>query len=59
VVEEPPSPATQRKHALLLRATPLAGVWGLERFGLADASVLKLLEALPGKVYPNHSTVAI
>ena len=41
---------TLRKHALLIKAAPLAGVWGLERFGLADAQVLKLLEALPGKL---------
>ena len=40
--------ATQAKRQLLVRAAPLAGTWGLERFGLADITVLKLIEALPG-----------
>ncbi|KAL3143605.1 hypothetical protein ABBQ38_002402 [Trebouxia sp. C0009 RCD-2024] len=40
--------ATAAKRQLLIKAAPLAGVWGLERFGLADVTVLKLLEALPG-----------
>lgn len=41
--------ATAAKRQLLIKAAPLAGVWGLERFGLADVTVLKLLEALPGE----------
>lgn len=41
--------ATADKRQLLIKAAPLAGVWGLERFGLADITVLKLLEALPGE----------
>ena len=41
--------ATAVKRQLLIKAAPLAGVWGLERFGLADVTVLKLLEALPGQ----------
>jgi len=40
--------ATEAKRQLLVRAAPLAGVWGLERFGLADITTLKLIEALPG-----------
>lgn len=43
--------ATAAKRQLLIKAAPLAGVWGLERFGLADVTVLKLLEALPGEEY--------
>ena len=41
--------ATAAKRQLLIKAAPLAGVWGLERFGLTDVTVLKLLEALPGE----------
>ena len=41
--------ATKQKQQLLVQAAPLAGCWGLERFGMADVVVLKLLEALPGK----------
>ena len=41
--------ATAVKRQLLIKAAPLAGVWGLERFGLGDITVLKLLEALPGQ----------
>ncbi|KAL0039732.1 hypothetical protein WJX77_006357 [Trebouxia sp. C0004] len=40
--------ATVAKRQLLVKAAPLAGIWGLERFGLADVTVLKLMEALPG-----------
>ncbi len=40
--------ATAAKQQLLVKAAPLAGIWGLERFGLADVTVLKLLEALAG-----------
>ena len=40
--------AAQVVRQLLLKAAPLAGVWGTERFGLADVTVLKLIEALPG-----------
>lgn len=40
--------ATQAKRQLLVKVSPLAGVWGLERFGLADVNILKLIEALPG-----------
>lgn len=40
--------ATAAKRQVLIKAAPLAGVWGLERFGFADTTVLKLLEALPG-----------
>ena len=40
--------ATEAKRQLLVKAAPLAGIWGLERFGLADVTVLKLIEALPG-----------
>ncbi|KAL0021618.1 hypothetical protein WJX79_009112 [Trebouxia sp. C0005] len=40
--------AIEAKRQLLVKAAPLAGIWGLERFGLADVSVLKLIEALPG-----------
>lgn len=39
---------TQAKRQLLVKVAPLAGVWGLERFGLADVNILKLIEALPG-----------
>lgn len=42
--------ATAVKRQLLIKAAPLTGVWGLERFGLADITVLKLLEALPGQL---------
>lgn len=42
--------ATAVKRQLLIKAAPLAGMWGLERFGLADITVLKLLEALPGQL---------
>ena len=38
----------EQRQQVLLRAAPMAGVWGLERFGLTDLTVLKLLEALPG-----------
>lgn len=41
--------ATEAKRQLLVKAAPLAGVWGLDRFGLADVNVLKLLEALQGE----------
>lgn len=40
--------ASEAKQQLLVKAAPLAGIWGLERFGLADVTVLKLIEALPG-----------
>ena len=40
--------ATEAKRQLLVKAAPLAGIWALERFGLADVTVLKLIEALPG-----------
>ncbi len=40
--------ATEAKRQLLVKAAPLAGIWALERFGLADVTVLKLLEPLPG-----------
>ena len=45
----PVDEATKQKQQLLVQAAPLAGCWGLERFGMADVAVLKLLEALPGK----------
>ena len=35
-------------QALLVKAAPLAGVWGTQRYGLADVAVLAALEALPG-----------
>ena len=41
--------ATEAKRQLLVKAAPLAGVWGLDRFGLAEVSVLKLIEALQGE----------
>lgn len=41
--------ATAVKRQVLIKAAPLAGGWGLERFGFADITVLKLLEALPGQ----------
>ena len=44
----PVDEATKQKQQLLVQAAPLAGCWGLERFGMADVAVLKLLEALPG-----------
>lgn len=46
--------ATAAKRQVLIKAAPLAGVWGLERFGFADTTVLKLLEALPG--HPTDCT---
>jgi hypothetical protein len=33
---------------LLINAPPLAGCWGLERYGLADAAVVRALEGLDG-----------
>lgn len=42
--------ATAAKRQVLVRAAPLAGAWGLERFGFANTTVLKLLEALPGQL---------
>ncbi len=38
-------------QALLRRLPPLAGVWGMERYGFADVRVLQLLEALPGLLH--------
>ena len=35
-------------QALLARIEPLAGVWGTEQYGLADARVVKALEGLEG-----------
>ena len=46
--EEEVTEATAAKRHLLIKAAPLAGLWGLERFGLADITVLKMMEALPG-----------
>ena len=41
---------TAAKQQVLVKAAPLAGVWGLERFGLAHVTVLRILEALPGEL---------
>ena len=41
--------ATETKRQMLIKAAPLAGSWGLDRFGLTDVTVLKLVEALQGK----------
>lgn len=35
-------------QALLKRIAPLAGSWGMERFGLVDERVIKALEGLEG-----------
>jgi hypothetical protein len=35
-------------QALLVKAAPLAGVWGVQRYGLADVAVLAALEGLAG-----------
>ena len=35
-------------QALLVKMAPLAGAWGIERYGFADAAVLAALEGLPG-----------
>lgn len=50
----PVDEATKQKQQLLVQAAPLAGCWGLERFGMADVAVLKLLEALPGVEAAPH-----
>ena len=42
--------ATSVKRQMLVKAAPLAGTWGLERFGFTDTTVLKLLEALQGEL---------
>ena len=47
------SEAEEVRRQVLLKAGPLAGVWGLDRFGLTDITVLKLLEALPGMTAPT------
>jgi hypothetical protein len=46
--EEGDSEELDAGDELLAQAAPLAGQWGLERFGLADIGVLQALEGLPG-----------
>lgn len=49
--------ATSVKRKMLVKAGPLIGVWGLERFGLTDITVMKLLEALQGE--PSELALAV
>jgi Williams-Beuren syndrome DDT (WSD), D-TOX E motif/PHD-finger len=43
--------------SLLLRAAPLTGYWGTERFGLIDISCLQALEGQPGVEETNYKYV--
>jgi len=43
--------------SLLLRAAPLTGYWGTERFGLIDISCLQALEGQPGVDSTNYKYV--